>query len=288
MSTKVAQWKIDEVTNLSGKIENSQAVGIVNIGGIPARQLQEMRSNLRGKADLRVSKNTLINIALDDAEKEGVNKLEEHLEGQTSLVFSDINPFKLYNMLEESKTTAPASAGDIAQKDIVIEEGPTSLEPGPVLSDLQQAGLPAGIDGGDVVIQNTTTIVEEGEEINAKVADVLSKLDIEPMEVGLKLKAVVEEGTIFEPETLALDIDKYREAITTAQARSVALAMGVNYPTKETIKPLIQKAFRESVSLGIETEIFEPEVLEKLVAKANLDANAISSKIGEDFLSDED
>ncbi|WGI16689.1 50S ribosomal protein L10 [Methanonatronarchaeum sp. AMET-Sl] len=288
MSSKVAEWKINEVSNLSTRIDTSQAVGIVDIGGIPARQLQEMRSNLRGKADLRVSKNTLINIALNNAEKEGIKDLKEYLEGQTSLVFSDINPFKLYNMLEESKTTAPASAGDIAQKDIVIEEGPTSLEPGPVLSDLQQAGLPAGIDGGDVVIQNTTTIVEKGEEINAKVADVLSKLDIEPMEVGLKLRAVVEEATIFEPETLEIDIDKYREDITQAHARSLALAMNIQYPTEETIEPLIKKAYTEALAVGIESEIFEPEVLKKLVAKANIDAGTISSKIGEDFLSDED
>ncbi|OUJ18535.1 Ribosomal protein L10 [Methanonatronarchaeum thermophilum] len=288
MSSKVAEWKVNEVSNLSTKIDNSEAVGIVDIGGIPARQLQEMRSNLRGKADLRVSRNTLIEISLDTAEKENIKELKEYLEGQTSLVFSDINPFKLYNMLEESKTTAPASAGDIAQKDIVVEEGPTSLEPGPVLSDLQQAGLPAGIDGGDVVIQNTTTIVEKGEEINAKVADVLSKLDIEPMEVGLKLRAVVEEGTIFEPETLAIDIDKYREDITTAQSRALALAMGIQHPTEETIKPLIHKAYTEALAVGIEAEIFEPEVLKKLVAKANIDASTISSKIGEDFLPDED
>jgi large subunit ribosomal protein L10 len=42
------------------------------------------------------------------------------MEGQPALIFTDMNPFKLYKILEDSKTQAPAKAGNIAPSDIVV------------------------------------------------------------------------------------------------------------------------------------------------------------------------
>ena len=56
----VADWKYGEVKNLTDFLTNSKVIGIVEIGGIPAPQLQQMRSNLHGLATIRSAKNRLI------------------------------------------------------------------------------------------------------------------------------------------------------------------------------------------------------------------------------------
>ena len=54
-----------------------------------------------------------------------------------------------------------AKAGETAPEDIVIEKGPTSFKPGPIVGELQQAGIPAAIEGGKVRIRETKTVVKE-------------------------------------------------------------------------------------------------------------------------------
>jgi large subunit ribosomal protein L10 len=66
----VAEWKKDEVNDLKELINSYEVVGIANLSDIPARQLQKMRQTLRDNATIRMSKKTLISLALDDSDKE--------------------------------------------------------------------------------------------------------------------------------------------------------------------------------------------------------------------------
>lgn len=278
---EVADWKKKRVSEIASKINEKDIVAIVDIEGIPAKQLQKMRSNLRGSADLLVTRNTLLRISLDQSEKQS-EKLKEYVEGQAGLLLTNENPFKLYNMLEENKTKAPASAGDIAPQDIVVEEGGTSLNPGPVLGDLQQAGIPAAIDGGEVVIQKTRVVKEEGEEIDSLLADMLRKLDIKPIEVGLKLKAVLEDNTLFEPNDLKIDVDDYVTKIKQGYSDAFSVSVEATYPTKQNIRTILKEANMDSVALGKQADIYEPEIVEQLIAMSNSQAESLSSKL-EDF-----
>ena len=51
-----ANWKLEEVENLKKIISSYPVVGIVGIHGIPASVMQEMRTRMRGKILLRISK----------------------------------------------------------------------------------------------------------------------------------------------------------------------------------------------------------------------------------------
>ena len=61
----VAEWKKEEVKELKSIIDQYDVVGLVDLENIPAKQLQEMRKSLKGKAVVRMSKINLINLALD-------------------------------------------------------------------------------------------------------------------------------------------------------------------------------------------------------------------------------
>ena len=103
----IPQWKKEEVDDLVETLGEYDSVGIVDITGIPSRQLQKMRANLHGTAELRVSRNTLMHRALDEVES-GLEDLEEFIGGQVGLIGTNANPFALYKQLEASKTTSPA------------------------------------------------------------------------------------------------------------------------------------------------------------------------------------
>ena len=96
----VAEWKKEEVSELKGLIDSFDVVGIVDLLNIPAKQLQEMRKSLNGKAIIRMSKKNLIDLALEDcnAEKNNIVDLSEYMDGQVALIATEMNPFKLYKI----------------------------------------------------------------------------------------------------------------------------------------------------------------------------------------------
>lgn len=280
----VTEAKKRTVAEFEELLEGHGVVGIVDMEGLPAPQLQQIRGELRGEATLKMGKNTLIRIALDNQDLEDI---EEYVEGPTALLFTEVDAFRLYKKLEENKTKAPASAGNVAPRDIVVEAGETGLPPGPIVGDLQQAGIPAAIEEGGVVVREDTVVADEGSVISAELADALNKLDMKPMEIGLKLRGVYEDGSVFEPDVLEIDEAQYRSDIETAAARAFNLAVNAGYPTKESLPVMLSKAAGEARSLALEAEVLEPEIIEELLSRADSQALGIASQLGEDALDEE-
>ncbi len=266
-SEHIPKWKRDEIQNIKDLINDYPLFGVVGIGGIPAKQLQSMRRDLKDLAVLKVSRNTLMKRALDESD-DNVKQMDDYVTVQTALVFTDQNPFKLYKILEQSKTPSPIKAGAIAPNDIIVEKGPTSFPPGPILGDLQAAGIPAAIDGGKVVIRETKAVAKEGEPVSQKLAAMLSRLEIYPVEVGLDLRAVYESGSVFTPDVLAIDEDEYFNNFIAATQQAFNLSVNAAYPTADNMATLISKAVCESRNVAVNATVFEPEVMDTLLGKA--------------------
>jgi large subunit ribosomal protein L10 len=277
----IPQWKQEEVADVVEMIESYDSVGVVNIAGIPSRQLQDMRRGLHGTAELRVSRNTLIARALEEVD-EGLEDLTEYLSGQVGLVGTNSNPFALYKELEASKTPAPINAGEIAPNDIVIPEGDTGIDPGPFVGELQSIGANARIDDGSIKVLEDSTVLETGGEVSSDLANVLNELGIEPKEVGLDLRAVFSDGVLFEPEELELDVEEYRADIEAATARGRNLSVNAVYPTAQTAPTLLQKARGDGKSLGLQAAIEAPEFVDDLVSKADGQVRALAAQIDDE------
>ncbi|MFZ1957733.1 MAG: 50S ribosomal protein L10, partial [Methanoregula sp.] len=116
-------WKKDEVAAIKKHAKEYSLIGLVDMYGIPAQQVQQIRRNLRGKAVIKVTRNTLIEHALGEigGDTKGLTKF---ISGHSAVIFSNDNPFKLYKQLEKTKTKMAAKAGETAPEDIVIEKGP--------------------------------------------------------------------------------------------------------------------------------------------------------------------
>jgi len=156
----VAEWKKKEVEELANLIKSYPVIALVNVADVPAYPLSKMRETLKEQGVLRVSRNTLIDLAIKKAAQDiGKPELEElarHIQGGAAILATNINPFKLYKFLQDSKKPAPAKPGAVVNKDVVIPAGPTSLAPGPVVGEMQALGIPARIEKGKVSIQKET------------------------------------------------------------------------------------------------------------------------------------
>lgn len=273
------QWKKDEISEIKHLIQQFKLTGLVDMYGIPAQQVQDIRRNLKGKAELRMVRNTLIEHAFGEAEG-GVSDLTSHLEGHSALIFTNENPFKLYSMLERTKTKMSARPGEKAPEDIVVPKGPTSFKPGPIVGELQQAGIPAAIEAGKVTIRETKTVVKAGQEISKKLADALAKLDVKPMDVGLMLQAAFYEGSVYESDVLAIDETAFYNNIIAAATEAFNLSVNACVPTQDTAAAIITKAVREARGVAIESAIESSDVIDAVIGKAERQARSLQSVVG--------
>jgi large subunit ribosomal protein L10 len=271
-------WKKTEVEEIKKDAAKYTLVGLVDIYGIPAAQVQQIRRSLRGKAVIRVTRNTLIEHALGEigGKMKGLNK---YVSGHSAMIFTNDNPFRLFKALEKTKTRMAAKPGETAPEDIVIEKGPTNFRPGPIVGELQQAGIPAAIEGGKVKIRETRTIVKKGAVISRKVAEVLVKLDIKPMDVGLILQAAFYNGDVYEPSVLAIDETAILAQIRLAVQQAFSLSVNAAIPTKDTIAPILTRAVREARGLAIEAAIYDKDVIDAIIGKAQRESTALKNII---------
>jgi len=277
----VAQWKYREVEELVSIITKYPVLGIVEIGSIPAPQLQQMRESIREIGVLRVARNRLIKRALEEANKklDGIAHLGDTMQGETAILATNVNPFKLFKLLKETKTNAPAKGGEIAPHDIEVKAGETPFKPGPIVGELQKVGIPAAIEGGKVVIKKDKVVVPAGEKISPQLAQMLTRLEIYPIEIGMKLHAVYEGGEIFTPDVLDIDMDKFMSDLARAYQDAFALAVSQSWITPQTIKSLIIKAQREAFAVGLEISYPSKDILEQLILKAHAQSNVLASRL---------
>lgn len=273
----VPQWKKDEVENIKELVQSHKVFGMVGIEGILATKIQKIRRDLKDVAVLKVSRNTLTERAFSQL-GEKIPEMNKYLDKQTALVFTNESPFKLYKMLEQTKTPSPIKGGAIAPVDIIVQKGPTSFPPGPILGELQSAGIPAAIDAGKVAVKETKVVCKAGEAVPQKLATMLTKLEIYPLIVGLDLRAAYDDGTIYEPELLAIDESQYFSDITRAAQNAFNLSVNTAYPTSTTIGTLLAKAFAESKNLGVNAVVFDSGVMDALLAKAHVQMTSVASK----------
>lgn len=277
---QVLQQKAKEIEEVRNTLQQYKVIALASLEKVRAPQLQQLRKKLERDAFLRVTKNTLIKRAIAQVkDRPNLEIIGEHLTGATIYVFTNLNPFKLVILLQKSKVITTAKAGDIAAFDVIIPAGNTGQPPGPIISQLGAVGLKTRIESGSVYISKDTLVVKEGESISERLAAVLSKLGIKPVEAGLSLKAVYDDGMIITEEQLDLDLNETRKAIEEAHRFAYYLAMNSAYPTAETINPLLQKAHQDAYNLSLNKNIFTRDTIVDILRKAQMQASSLKNQL---------
>jgi large subunit ribosomal protein L10 len=279
-SQQVLQKKISEVEEITELLGQYDVIGIASLQKVRAAQLQELKKKLSDKVFMKVIKNTITRLAIEKCkEKPELKKLEEYLSGSNIYLFTNLNPFKLALLLEKGKVKTTAKAGDIAAFDVVVPAGNTGQPPGPIISQLNAVGLPTRIEAGSVWITKDTLVVKKGEVISERLAAVLSKLGIKPVEAGLAMKVAYDNGLIITQEHLKIDVDETLREISKVHEEAFALSVSVAYPTKENMVILVQLAHHEAYALSTNAVIPTKENIADLIRKAHVQMLSLSSRI---------
>jgi len=286
---KIAGWKPDRVSELSEIVSRDGIVGVVDVAGVPAKNMLDMRSSLRGMLTMTMAKKSLIRIAWKDA---GLTEddLETLLEGaiQPCVVHTDsLNCYELFDELEKTRQGRAAKEGELAPDDIIVEMGPTEFGPGPIVGEFNAVGIPAKIDKGAVAIQKTVTVVNKGDPIEGDLGLMLSKLGINPIEIGLILIGVLDDGDVLSASDLDLDTDGLRNDILVANSGAYNLACNIRWFSPITMPALLSKASSEAFSVAIEADIVNDETASLFISRANARALAIAGQLDSSALDDE-
>ncbi len=266
----VSEKKKKVLAKIEKELADAKVIGIVNMHKLPARQLQRMKKDLTGKAKILMARKSILLIALRKiaAKKENLDQIIDNVKNVPAIMVSDENPFKLYQYLKKNKSPAAAKTGDIAPSDITVNKGPTSLQPGPAMTQLQSVGLKTGVEGGNISILNNYVVAKSGDIITPDMSAVFNMLGIEPMKIGIDLTIVWEDGAVYGKDVLNIDEEQFYQDILSAVKAGINLSVNAGYITSDNAPIALQKAFAEARALAIEANVLTADVIGSVLAKA--------------------
>jgi large subunit ribosomal protein L10 len=263
---------LDHIETLAKKYDT---VIVSQLHKVRASQLMLLRKNFRGELVMVVAKNNIAALGLRKANMKNAEQFVSRLTGQNALIFTNMNPFKLYLSLEKTKVNLPARAGDIATSDIVVPSGSTGIPPGPVLSEFKEAGVQTRIEAGSIFVSRDSVVAHIGDAITPKLAGLLSRLNIKPIKAGLSIFMASAAGLLLLQKDIVIDLEQYRSDVMRASMEALGLAIEASYVTSETLPLLIAKAFRGGKRLAAETGYVTSETSDAVLGLAEQQARAL-------------
>lgn len=255
-----------------------KVVALVKTNKVRASQLLPLRKALKGQVEFVCVKDRVAQKALEKSDIPGIKGISEELVGQCLFIFTNMSPFKLNVLLAKNKIMMAARGGDIASIDIIVPAKNTGIAPGPMLTEFKEAGIPTKIDQGTIWIAKDSTPVKKGGVVNEKLAVLLGKLDIKPVEAGISLFTALEDGLKYAAEEMVIDVEKIRNAFAQYHQEAVSLSIEAAYITPENINQIISKASHHARSLSIESGFMTSDTKEQILQKAESQAKGLASK----------
>ena len=255
-------------------------IALSKMSKVRATQLMTIRKKFRNEIKIRVIKNRVAQRAFEKLNnRPGLDYLSKELEGQCALLFTNISPFKLNLIFDKNKVFLPAKGGDIATKDIIIPAGNTGISPGPVLSEFKEANVSTKIDQGTIWVGKDTVVVRSGSIISQKLASLMSKLNIKPIEAGISISLAIAEGLVLKENDLKINLAEYREELARSFHEAVSLAIETSYSTVETITHLLVRAYQNATALATDSGYLSPDSVHLVLVKANANGQIIANQV---------
>ncbi|BCU68314.1 50S ribosomal protein L10 [Sulfolobales archaeon HS-7] len=275
---KIPKWKLEEVNELEKLLKENKGFIIASVESFPADKLHDIRRRLRGRALLKVTKNSLMDIALEEA---GIKneEIRKYLTGPNVIIFTSENPFLLDLELSKNKLRKFAVGGENADEDVILPAGDTGIAAGPMLSVFGKLKIQTKVQDGKIHIAKDTVIAKKGEKIPQEITPILQKLGIQPVYIQLKIKGAYYEDIVINGENLHLNIDDYRMNVISAHLFGKQLAVEISYPAPEVLDEIILIDVRRAISLASELGYVTPETVRPILVNSAVRAMVLASSI---------
>lgn len=150
------------------------------------------------------------------------------------------------------------------------------MEPGKT-SFFQALGVPTKIARGTIEITTDLKLVEKGAKVGASEATLLNMLNISPFTYGMKVQQVYEQGQTFSPDVLDIEESQLLKALSSAIATITSISLAANYPTLPSVIHSVVNAYKNVISIAVETD-YSWEGIEELKDRiANPEAYAAAA-----------
>ncbi len=262
--------KVDFVKRLKKELKAYKTCAVLETGSTPDRLVQRVRNQLKPEAKFVVARKTLLLRAISDDPE--LTRLVAYLNGNVALILTNRDPNELNGIVAGNRIRLAAKPHQVSPDEIRIEAGETTIAPGQAVTDLKAAGIDVKIDKGKVVISKSKVLVAKGVKVTVPVSKALKMLDIMPFEASTKLRAVLSGSLLFTEQALSVDRAFVERHIATDFLQAHVLSTAIGFVTPYNVSEMVRKAYISAIGVGVERGIYEPEIVEKLLAKAVLEA----------------
>ncbi len=279
----VSEDKLKAIAEITKLCEAYKVVGLVKMVKVGSPKIAALRAKLRGTAVIRMAKKSVIGRALEKVNgKPGIAAMMDRFTtkiGPSALVFTNLPAIKIRKLFDDNKTKTRAKIGEVMANDVVVLAGNTKLPPGPAITELQAVGLATKMQDGTIWITKDCVVVKAGQAVDSKTAGVLTKLNVEPVEVLIDLYVAYEGGEVLDKDVLKIDVDKFKGMFIAAQSNALKLSIEAGIVSPQNAKIVIQRAFSKAKALAMKLPIIIPELMKDYLAKAQAEALALNAKV---------
>lgn len=255
-------------------------IALSKVNKVRATQLMKIRKKFHNEIIIKVIKNRVTQRAFEKiSDVQGIDKLSSQLEGQCALMFTNISPFKLNLIFDQNKVFLLAKGGDITKTEIMIPSGDTGITPGPVLSEFKEANVPTKIDQGTIWVSRDTIVAKPADVISTKLASLLSKLNIKPIEAGIVVNYAIEDKLVFAEDDLRIDLTEIKNELGRSYNESISLAVESSYFTRESMGYLLSKASRQAQYLALESNYLSKDTAGQIISTEEMKARNLVNKL---------
>jgi len=249
-------WKASYFVRIIELFEEYPKCLIVGVDNVGSKQMQEIRSNMRGKAEILMGKNTMIRKAIRGhiAKNPDLEKILPHIVQNVGFVFTKEDLSETRDALLENKRGAPAKAGAIAPCDVKLPPQNTGMGPEKT-SFFQALQIPTKIARGTIEILNEVHLIKEGEKVGASESALLNMLNIQPFSYGLAVQQVYDNGAVYSPAVLDMTTDELRNRFLEGVRNVAAVSLSINRPTLASAPHIIANGFKNLMAIAAESEV---------------------------------
>merc|ERR1712146_118037 len=111
-----------------------------------------------------------------------------------------------------------------------------------------------GITKGSIEILNPVHLISEGEKCEASQCALLEKLGIKPFSYGLVVKAVYDDGSMYDPKVLDITDEDILASFAQGIKNVAAVSTETGLPTIASVPYSILLGFANLLAVAVETE----------------------------------
>jgi large subunit ribosomal protein LP0 len=249
-------------------IEEYNKIFVVLADNVGSNHMRKIRQSLRGDAVVLMGKNTMMRKAIrDHLEKNpALESLLPQIRGNIGFVFTNGDLSHIRTKLLNNRVAAPAKAGIVAPNDVVVPKGNTGMEPTQT-AFLQALNIPSKINKGQIEITADVPLIKAGQKVGNSESTLLAKLNIKPFSYGLSIKAVYDNGSVYDAAVLDLTDEDLLGKFRAAVSNVASISLQIGYPTIASLPHSIINGYKNvlAIALGTEYSFEEADLVKKIL-----------------------